>query len=78
MSSNRLRTVAQRAAVPSRIFKVDVGVCSKCGGEMEIMSAVFDEFQVRRYLEHVELARDPPSDGVSDSQTCLIYSPLGE
>ena len=63
------------AKLLSRIFNIDVGICSKCGGEMEIISAIFDPFQVHRYLSHVGLARSPPNEPTFDEAT-ITYLPL--
>ena len=58
-----------------RIFQIDVGSCTKCGSEMEIMGAVFDWNQVRRYLDHVGLARSPPGE-THHSALNMVYLPL--
>ena len=43
-----------------RIFKIDVGVCPKCGTDMEIRAAVHDQESIRRYLRHLGLPEHPP------------------
>ena len=43
-----------------RVFRVDVSRCPRCGGDLEILSAVTDGDGVARYLEHVGMGRDPP------------------
>jgi len=63
------------ARLLARIFKIDIGTCRKCGGQMEIMSAVFDPFEVERYLKHVGIARSPPvKKAVNEFEPC--YLPL--
>ena len=63
------------AKLLSRVFQIDVGSCSRCGGEMEIIGAVFDPQQVHRYLDHVSLARSPPEENES-LELETVYLPL--
>ena len=46
-----------------RVFRVDVSRCPRCGGDLEIVSAVTDGDGIARYLEHVGMGRDPPRIG---------------
>jgi len=48
------------AQLLARTFNVDVGTCPKCGEDMEIMGAVQDPEEVRRYLRHVAMKEHPP------------------
>jgi len=50
----------RRAKLLKRIFKIDVGVCPKCGTDLEIRAAVSDPEEIRRYLRHVGLSEHPP------------------
>jgi hypothetical protein len=43
-----------------RIFRIDVGTCAKCGGEMKLVAAVKDRGSIRRYLKGAGLPEDPP------------------
>ena len=63
------------AKLLSRVFQIDVGTCKNCGGEMEIIGAVFDRLQVQRYLDHIGLARPPPDDS-SIIELKMEYLPL--
>ncbi len=44
----------------ARVFKIDVMVCSDCGGAMRALCSVKDPFSIRRYLQHHNKAYDPP------------------
>jgi len=50
----------QRAKLLKRIFKIDVGVCPKCGNEMEIRSSVHERESIQRYMRHLGLPEHPP------------------
>lgn len=50
----------RRAKLLKRIFKIDVGVCPKCGTDMEIRSAIHDPESIRRYMRHIGLSEHPP------------------
>lgn len=43
-----------------RVFSIDVSSCPRCGKGLEIVSAVVDPAQIRRYLEHVGMPAAPP------------------
>ena len=63
------------ARLLARIFKIDIGTSRKCGGQMEVVSSVFDPFEVERYLNHVGIARSPPvKKVVNEFESC--YLPL--
>ncbi len=66
------------AKLLSRVFSCDVGHCSKCGGEMEIMSAVFDPAEVKRYLTHVGEARPLPKAGMLPLEEFMSYHPIDQ
>jgi hypothetical protein len=48
------------AKLLARTFKVDVGTCPECGEDMEIIGAVQDDIEVRRYLRHFGVKEHPP------------------
>ena len=52
---------AREKKVLKHVFKVDVMVCQKCGGEMTALAAIKDHCEVRRYLRHIGLDSDPPA-----------------
>ncbi len=52
------------AQLLSRIFEIDVGKCHACASEMRIISFLFDDIEIERYLKHVGLARDPPDQKI--------------
>ena len=44
-----------------RVFREDVLVCSRCGGEMRVVGVIFDPAVAERILRHVGLwQRGPP------------------
>ena len=46
--------------VLKHVFKIDVLVCTECGGTLKAIAAVRDPDQIARYLKHVGLGGDPP------------------
>lgn len=50
----------RRARLLKRIFKIDIGVCPKCGTDLEIRAAVHDREEIKRYLRHIGVAEHPP------------------
>jgi hypothetical protein len=49
----------------ARVFQIDISVCDKCGGEMQVMAGIPDTREAARYLRHVGIdyeapSRDPP------------------
>jgi len=48
------------AKVLKHVFKLDVMVCQKCGGDMTALAAIKDPFEVRLYLRHFGIDSDPP------------------
>ena len=49
------------ARLLARVFNVDVEICSKCGGKMEIIAAIEDPKVIRKILDHNGLPTKPPS-----------------
>ncbi|TWW09642.1 hypothetical protein E3A20_12340 [Planctomyces bekefii] len=50
----------KRAKLLKRIFKIDVGTCPVCGGDLVIGGAIQDPAEIRRYLHHVGIEEHPP------------------
>jgi hypothetical protein len=48
------------ARLLARVFNIDVGTCSKCGGKMKIIAAIEDPKVIRKILEHMGLETKPP------------------
>ena len=44
-----------------RVFEIDVLVCEHCGGRRRVLTFLTDPPVLRRILEHLGLAADPPS-----------------
>jgi len=44
----------------ARVFKIDVMVCPDCGGHMRALCSIKDPFSIRRYLQHLNIAYEPP------------------
>jgi hypothetical protein len=51
----------RRAKLLKRMFRIDVGICPKCGSDMEIRSAVHDPASIQRYMRHLGLPEHPPT-----------------
>ncbi len=47
----------------SKVFKIDVSTCEKCGGEMEAICAVQKPEAIKRYLAHIGIDYKPPARG---------------
>ena len=54
--------------VLKHVFKIDVLVCTECGGTLKAVAAVRDPDQIARYLKHVGLGSDPPKLAVAKLQ----------
>lgn len=48
------------AKLLSRTFGIDTSHCSKCGGEMKILSAILEVSVIRSILTHMGLPSKPP------------------
>lgn len=48
------------AKMLARTFGVDVSTCPQCGEELRIVSMVYDQMQIARYLRHIGLDAHPP------------------
>ncbi|MBC7457513.1 MAG: hypothetical protein H7235_04500 [Bdellovibrionaceae bacterium] len=44
----------------ARVFNIDVETCIKCGGKIKIIAAIEDPKVIRKILEHMGLATEPP------------------
>ena len=47
----------------SKVFKIDVMTCEKCGGPMTAIGKVQDPDSVKKYLKHLNLDYEPPPRG---------------
>ncbi len=66
-----------------KIYEVDPLCCSKCGGEMKIISFINEYQIIRKILEHLSLwvqkpSRDPPGQDSSPEHNELTYEPFYE
>ncbi len=46
-----------------RVYEVDPLVCTRCGGEMRVISVILDPKVIRKILDHIrknEASRGPP------------------
>jgi len=43
-----------------RVFNIDVGVCSYCGGKTKIIGPVLEKSAIRKILIHIDADPDPP------------------
>jgi hypothetical protein len=62
----------RRAKLLKRIFKIDVGMCPKCGTDLEIRAAVNDPGEIKRYLLHVGLSEHPPPIARARHERCEL------
>ena len=56
----RPRRYYRWAELMRRVFEVDVLVCEHCGGRRRVLTFLTDPPVLRRILEHLGLAADPP------------------
>ena len=49
------------AELLKRVFKIDVEICPKCKGKMKIIASIQDPGVIRKILNHLKLASDPPA-----------------
>ena len=59
-----------------RVFDIDIQTCSKCGGQIKIISAIYDQQTIKRILSHIgEEHRTPelsPSRGPPEENEGLV------
>ena len=67
VSNEKLLKTAWREAEHSwakmlaAVFQIDISVCDKCSGEMQVMAATTDPRETARYLRHVGIDPETPS-----------------
>ena len=48
------------AKILARVFQVDVTKCKDCGGEVKVISVIFDAFVISKILSHMGISPQPP------------------
>jgi len=51
-----------------RVFRVDVSVCSRCGGEVRIIACIEDPEIIEKILTHLDAKSGTPSNQLPESQ----------
>lgn len=54
------RSNSMWAKLLSRCFGIDLTLCPKCGGNLQVLCAVVDPHQVARYLKHIGISYHAP------------------
>jgi hypothetical protein len=45
----------------AQVFKIDVSICKKCGGDLAVVCAMNKAEEIARYLKHAKIDYEPPS-----------------
>jgi hypothetical protein len=52
-----------------RVFKIDVSVCSKCGGDAKIIACIEDPLVIKKILDHLDANSATPVDHLAKSRS---------
>jgi hypothetical protein len=63
--SHKSLTWAERL---KRVFKIDVSVCSHCGGEVKIIACIEDAEIIEKILTHLDAKSDAPVNHLPKSR----------
>ena len=58
-SAERLKSLTWAERL-KRVFKIDVSVCSRCGGAVKIIACIEDPLVVKKILEHLDTQSTTP------------------
>ena len=51
-----------------RVFKIDVSVCSRCGGDVKIMACIEDPLVINKILDHLDAKSATPVNHLAKSR----------
>ncbi len=52
----------------AQVFKIDVAICKKCGGDLAVVCAVNQAEEIARYLKHAKIDYEPPARAPAQDQ----------